>query len=402
MRILVAEDERITRASLARQLGSWDHQVTLAEDGAAAWEIYQSAQFDLVITDWEMPRMSGIELVRRIRQANRPEYDYIIMLTSRSDKSDVVEGIEAGADDFVSKPFDREELRVRLLAGERIVRLERTLSQQNNQLRAAGDKMRRDLDAAAEVQRAMLPRQNIVTEHIRTAWVYEPTEELAGDALGLHLIDDRYLVAYVVDVSGHGVPAALLSVTAMHYLEPVPESSSLLRDPSHSSGLGTTQLPGRVATELNRCFGAGSSDGRFLTMILCVLDTSTGLLHIASAGHPQPLILRGQAEVPVPNVGGPPLAILDLFDYEDFRVQLTPGDRVYLLSDGIVEQCEPTGKDQFGEDRLAHLLKEHAADTIDNAVVHVIEALAAWAGERRFTDDVSLVALEWSGSCGSR
>src|SRR5688572_13576891 len=145
MRILIAEDERITRASLARQLQSWGHDVTAAEDGEQAWERFLGAEFDIVITDWEMPRLSGVELVRRIRGAAGAVYTYVIILTSRSDKSDIVSGIEAGADDFVSKPFDREELRVRLLAGERIIRLERALNQQNHDLREANERIREGL-----------------------------------------------------------------------------------------------------------------------------------------------------------------------------------------------------------------------------------------------------------------
>ncbi len=138
MRILIAEDDRITRASLARQLGNWGHAVTAAEDGQLAWERFQTGGFDIVITDWEMPRLTGVEFVQRIRQAAASTYVYVIMLTSRSDKSDIVRGIETGADDFVSKPFDREELRVRLLAGERIVTLERKLSQRTNPPWTAG------------------------------------------------------------------------------------------------------------------------------------------------------------------------------------------------------------------------------------------------------------------------
>src|SRR5580765_4834708 len=117
MRILVAEDERITRMTLARQLQAWGHEVVAAEDGQQAWEQFEAGpEFDIVLTDWEMPRVSGVEFVRRIRGAARSAYTYLIILTRRSDKTDVVNGIEAGADDFVCKPFDREELRVRLLA----------------------------------------------------------------------------------------------------------------------------------------------------------------------------------------------------------------------------------------------------------------------------------------------
>ena len=117
MRILIAEDERITRMTLTRQLQTWGHEVTAAQDGEQAWNKLGAGEFDIVITDWEMPRLSGPELVRRIRVVQEALYTYVVILTSRRDKSDIVNGIEAGADDYVSKPFDREELSVRLLAG---------------------------------------------------------------------------------------------------------------------------------------------------------------------------------------------------------------------------------------------------------------------------------------------
>src|SRR5207253_1878963 len=100
------------------------------------------------------------------------------------------------------------------------------------------------------------------------------------------------LVSYVADVSGHGVPAALLAVAAMHFLSPVPESTSLLRDTSLDGSpdgrLGTVKRPARVASDLNHRFCAGDNDGRFLTMILAILDTVEGRLHLTSAGHPPP------------------------------------------------------------------------------------------------------------------
>lgn len=404
MRILVAEDERITRVSLVRQLESWGHSVAAVEDGQAAWEQFQSSTFDLVLTDWEMPRLSGVELIQQIRQGTGGKFVYIIMLTGRSDKADLVRGIEAGADDFVAKPFDRQELRVRVLAGDRIVRLERTLSAQNDELRAAGQRMRHDLDAASRVQRSMLPQHNVITPHVRTAWRYVPTDELAGDAIGIHLIEDRYLVSYVVDVSGHGVPAALLAVTAMHQLAPQPAATSLLRDMAGSAGaIGrTVQNPSRVAWQMNRRFRAADNDGRFLTMILCILDTHAGRLHFTSAGHPPPLLLRGNALVALPEAGGLPLAIIDDSDYEQGVVDLQPGDRVYLFSDGIVEEMRPSDGEEFRVERLAPLLAEMSAQAADDVVAKVVDALADWAGARSFKDDVSLVLIEWLGPRGSQ
>jgi sigma-B regulation protein RsbU (phosphoserine phosphatase) len=399
MRILIAEDERITRATLARQLKSWGHEVTAAEDGQQAWENFEAAEFDIVITDWEMPRLSGVELVGRIRGVPRAAYTYVIILTSRSDKSDVVAGIEVGADDFVSKPFDREELRVRLLAGERIVNLERALHRQNAELRDANDRIKSGLQAAARVQQSMLPKQNIITPRVRTAWKYVPTDELAGDAIGLHLIDDRFVIAYVLDVSGHGVPAALLAVSAMHSMEPTNPVASLLRVANGTGGeLGTVQRPARVAAELNQRFRAGENDGRYLTMILAVLDTHTGRVHLASAGHPVPFILRGGESVPVPDVGGFPIAIVDGAEYEEIVVQLNPGDRLCLFSDGLIEQFDPAGNEQFGNDRILNSLASRNAIPAEKAVSEVVKDLAAWAGSECFMDDLSLVIVEWLGS----
>jgi phosphoserine phosphatase RsbU/P len=404
MRILIADDEAITRTILARQLRACGQEVTAAEDGQQAWELLEgNAEFDIVITDWEMPRVSGVELVKRIRQSTRSAYTYVILLTSRSEKADVVNGIEAGADDFLSKPFDRDELRVRLLAGERIVRLERTLSRQNAELREANERVHTGLRAAARVQQSMLPRQNVVTPRVCTAWACVPTDELAGDAIGLHLIDERYVVAYVLDVSGHGVPAALLSVSAMHALEPEPAHLSIMRNPARAEGdgvggeLGTVQRPARIASELNRRFRAGENDDRYLTVVLCVLDTFDGRLHFSSAGHPPPALLRAGKVLAVPDVGGFPIAMFDDAEYRDGVVQLEPGDRLCLFSDGILEQTERSDQEQFGRARFEHALTSRGDVPAARLVAGVIDDLTAWAGSPRFADDVSLVVVDWGG-----
>jgi sigma-B regulation protein RsbU (phosphoserine phosphatase) len=396
MRILVADDERITRASLARQLQAWGHSVEVAEDGEKAWALYGAGEFDLVLTDWEMPVLSGVELITRIRSVPRSGYVYLMLLTSRSDKADLVRGIEAGADDFLSKPFDRDELRVRLLAGERVVRLERTLSAQNQELRAAGERMRNDLQAAARVQRAMLPRRNIQTPRVRAAWTYAPTDELAGDALGMHLIEDRYLVAYVLDVCGHGVPAALLAVTAMHALAPGGEGASLLRAPGERGGAGAVRRPSSIVTELNRRFCASDNDGRFLTLLLCTLDTHEGELRFARAGHPLPIVLRGGDILPVSDEGGMPIGLVDSEEYGEVSLRLEAGDKAVLLSDGFLEQLNADGE-SYGEERFRSLLTSHAGLPGEQLVTRAVDSLAQWAGGPRFADDMSLLVVEWLG-----
>jgi signal transduction histidine kinase len=137
MNVLIAEDDRVSRLLLQSHLEKWGHDVTAAGRGDEAWRLFEAGSYPLVITDWMMPALDGPELIRRIRADPRPGYVYIILLTARTQKQDVVGGMEAGADDFVSKPFDREELRVRLRAGERIIQLEQTLAAQNQALREA-------------------------------------------------------------------------------------------------------------------------------------------------------------------------------------------------------------------------------------------------------------------------
>lgn len=130
MRILIADDDPVSRRVLIGYLQKWEHDVVAAADGEEAWRLFEAEDFPLVISDWMMPGLDGPELIRRIRASDRPGYAYTILLTGRNQKEDLVEGMDAGADDFVTKPFDRDELRVRLRAGERIVRLERALAEQ--------------------------------------------------------------------------------------------------------------------------------------------------------------------------------------------------------------------------------------------------------------------------------
>lgn len=137
MKVLIADDEPLARRVLQNYLQKWGHEVVAATNGAEAWRLFEQGEFAIVITDWMMPEVDGLELIRRIRAATRPGYVYTILVTARSQKEDVVEGMESGADDFVSKPFDRDELQVRLRAGERILRLEQALAEQNKALREA-------------------------------------------------------------------------------------------------------------------------------------------------------------------------------------------------------------------------------------------------------------------------
>jgi len=172
MKILIAEDDAVTRRLLQSYLQKWGHEVVAASNGLEAWQLFEAGHYPIVMSDWMMPELSGLELIRRIRAAPREGYVYVILVTARAQKEDLVEGMDAGADDFVTKPFDRDELRVRLREGERIVRLEQSLAEQNQALREAEKALSQREQVALLGQRAADVIQEItrplalVTDHL--------------------------------------------------------------------------------------------------------------------------------------------------------------------------------------------------------------------------------------------
>ena len=134
LRVLIAEDEPISCLMLERAVRQSGHDCQAATNGAEAWELFQAAEFDVIITDWMMPLLDGLELCQRVRAQPKATYTYLILLTSLSDKDHLVQGMEAGADDYLAKPFDPEELRARLIAAARVTALHRQLAEQNTKL----------------------------------------------------------------------------------------------------------------------------------------------------------------------------------------------------------------------------------------------------------------------------
>ncbi len=134
MKILVAEDDLVSRRLLKKMLEDWGHEVLAAEDGESAWSLFKKTDVKMVIADWLMPGMDGVNLCRKIRSSDRAGYVYFILLTGKDTKEDLIEGFNAGADDYVVKPLDRDEFLVRLRTGERILKLESELTGKNEEL----------------------------------------------------------------------------------------------------------------------------------------------------------------------------------------------------------------------------------------------------------------------------
>ena len=127
MRILLADDDLLTLRLLEKHIQSWGHHVYSARNGLDAWDIVNSEDFDFVITDWNMPGMDGLELCQRIRNSSFPGYIYLIVVSAKDSSQDIITGLRGGIDDYITKPFDFDELRARIEIGVRIVKLEREL-----------------------------------------------------------------------------------------------------------------------------------------------------------------------------------------------------------------------------------------------------------------------------------
>jgi|SRR6516165_3330286 sigma-B regulation protein RsbU (phosphoserine phosphatase) len=400
MKVLIAEDDPISRQVLQNYLEKWGHEVIAAENGAEAWRLFQSTDIHIVISDWMMPEMNGLELVFRIRSFQGPIYVYIIMLTAKTRKEDIVRGMEAGADDVLAKPFDREELRVRVRAAERIVRLEQDLAGRNAELQkanaqigAANIRMKHDLEAAAKIQKALLPTTLPAFQGARFAWAFHPCEELAGDNLGIVKLDDTHVALYVLDVSGHGLAAALLSVSVRHSLSPLPSSTSLLRQPIPGQSAYQLMSPAQVADQLNRRFPMDTAIGQFFTLQYGVLNLQRRQFRFVSAGQPGPLHLGRNGNSAILTTPGYPIGILREPAYEEEVLTLTPGDRLYLYSDGIVEASNAKNE-QFGTKRLLDALRQSRQVSLQASLDNLIVSLEQWCGTPHLLDDVSVVAVE--------
>jgi sigma-B regulation protein RsbU (phosphoserine phosphatase) len=384
MKVLLADDDRIAVEMLKRQLEDLGYEVVCAMDGKEAMQQFQSQPFSIVISDWMMPEMDGLELLRNIRRS-ASQYVYFILLTVKDRLDELVQGMEAGADDFLTKPPDPNELRVRLAAGKRIIELERRLSDSNS-------RMQRELQAAARIQRSLLPSKSDFKRN-RFAWKYSPCYELGGDILNVISLGQHKVAFYVLDVAGKGVSAALLSVALSRLLTTATNASSIIRDRIDSSEHYRIVEPSEVLTRLNDRFCGDLVDGQFFTMMYGVLDLHTRQFTYASGGHDPALLLSGDGSVRKLGSTGPIVGILDDQIYEQITVDMKPRDRLLVYSDGITDAINSDG-DQFGIDRLIEFVRLRSVEPVQTLLDTLVKFVEDWSNPHVIQDDVSCLLAE--------
>jgi sigma-B regulation protein RsbU (phosphoserine phosphatase) len=402
LKILLVDDDPIACSILSMLLASQGHEVVEAADGQLAWEmVQQDGQdgIDFVLSDWMMPNLAGVDLCRKIRSANLDRYVYVILCTSRGEKSDLIEGMDAGADDFLTKPISPEELRVKVRAGERVLTLQqhladknRELAQTNTQLQSAHQLVEDDLKAAAWMQQRLLPQPAQRAHGLECAWRLQPCGYIAGDIFNIFALDDREIGFYLLDVCGHGVPAAMLSVTLSMMLTPEATHGSPLKRYNQDTARSEVLCPCDAVRELNRRFQ--SKDDRYFTMIYGLFDTQASTVRIAQAGHPGPILLRPGEPAGILGEGGMPVGLWPKMELDCFEIPVARGDRLILYSDGVTE-CANAQEEPFGEHRLLAYLDLCVDDPLQDLLDGVLQQLRKWHGSEEFEDDISLLAIEF-------
>ncbi len=397
MKILIADDSEDMQMLLTQYLRQWGHTVVIAQNGAEALHILEETDIQFVISDWSMPLISGEELCRTVREKmDLKRYIYIILLTAKQEKQDLVTGMEAGADDFIRKPFNKEELRVRIRAGERTLQMEKMLAEQNNQLKEAQAALRDDLEAAAQVQRNLLPNpkeQPFANAGYRFDWLYTPAAFLGGDTCNILRLDKTHAGFYMIDVAGHGIPAALKTVMLSQTLSAANGQTGLLKDDISYAPHCFIRPAAEVLYELNNLSQNETDAMHYFTMIYGVLDVETGHTVISQAGHPAAILLHSDTSMEMMDAGGVPVGMLEGMTYDESTFMLTSGDRIILYTDGVTE-CENVLGEQFTLERFQVLLREHGQKPLNDMIAAIRQALVVWRGSTGFDDDVSILVIE--------
>jgi PAS domain S-box-containing protein len=263
----------------------------------------------------------------------------------------------------------------------------------NHELREAAERLRLDLEAAARVQRSLLPESMPHSSAARFAWRFLPCERLAGDLLGITALDEERVGVYVADVSGHGVPAALLAVTLSHWLEPARGQSPLLDADQRSPAHIRITPPASVARRLSAQFPFNTRTAQYFTMVYGVLDARLRRFRFVCAGHPAPLCVPYDGEPRASHAPGFPIGLFPDSEYDEQELELSKGDRVLLFSDGLLD-VENAAAEAFGLERLLLAVDQARGLPLDAALDFVVGAAEAWSGNSRRRDDLSLVAFE--------
>ncbi len=387
MKILIADDDSIPRRLLHAALVKAGHEVVSTCDGTEAWQVLQAADAPrLVILDWLMPGMDGVEVCRRVRQRDTAPYSYLILLTSKDRKEDLIAGLEAGADDYLTKPFDPQELQVRLRTGQRVLDLQTALLTSLDQLAHAHQ---REVEIGAKIQQTLLFGQ--LPHHVegaRVAALTLPSQHVDGDFFDFFQHSAHCFDIIVGDVMGKGVPAALLGA-ALKSSFPRALSRLLI-----SSARSTLPEPEEIVMLVQREVAKQFIDlGVFATLCYARLDLGQHRLTLIDCGHTKTIHFRRHTgDCDLLQGDNMPLGFSEQEIYQQVSFPITVGDVLVFYSDGLTEARNPAGE-FFGVERLMKIIQTYHHLNPAQLIDTIREAVLVFSGAETCTDDLTCVAI---------
>ena len=401
--VLVVDDSRLQRRILSSMLNRWGFEVIEASTGAEALEMCRKSRPEFIFSDWMMPELNGPNFCRAFRKLYPNDYSYFILLTSKSEKNDIAKGLDSGADDFLTKPVNAPELRARITAGERILSMQSELQHQNALIQDTLDELK-GLYAAinSDFLEAQKRQQSLIREHERQIEPFHITQfvkstgHVGGDLVGFFEAGPSHLGVFGVDVSGHGISSALFTARVAGYFSSGSVEQNLALE-TCADGIPCQRAPEDVMADLNHQVLHDIETDLYFTMVLADLNLETGLLRFAQAGHPHPVLQSNKNTFLHLGTGGMPVGLIDDITFERTEHLMRPGDRLFIVSDGVTECPDPSGNllDQEGfEQMLRPFVHKHGQDVINDIFI----GLEAYANLTVFPDDVSIIMVEHRGA----
>ena len=344
--------------------------------------------------------MTGLEFCRAFRDMPRDTYGYFILLTSKSDKDEVALGLDAGADDFLTKPVNAAELRARIAAGARILQMERELTEKNrlitstlDELQSLYDSLDSDLIEAKKLQQSLISERYRDFGTAEVSLLLQSAGHVGGDLVGMFPISDSRIGLYGIDVSGHGISSALMTARLAGYLSSSVPEQNLALQKTRVGGFAP-RPPAEAIAMLNRVIMSEMETEHYFTIALADVDLQSGQVIIAQAGHPYPALQRATGAVEFIGQGGLPVGLIDAAEFQQFEVTMAPGDRLLIHSDGVTE-CATRDGTLLDEDGLSRILRDLRQTRGRAFLESLIWRLSDFAGDADFQDDISAVLLEF-------
>jgi sigma-B regulation protein RsbU (phosphoserine phosphatase) len=377
LKILVIDDDLVMQMILKNILQAQGYEVFVAQNGTEGIALAQKHHPALVLCDWMMPDIDGLEVCRQVKLEQNVYSSIFILLTSKAAIEDKVKALDHGADDFLSKPIDKSELIASVRAGLRIYQLNQDLQVQKQLLEA-------ELTEASDYIKSLLPTSLEGSVNISAEFI--PSTQLSGDCYDFYWLDHDHLVVYLIDTSGHGVGAALLAISILNLLR------------SQSFGKDKLYKPDEIMAELNRAFQMSRHNGRYFTMWYGVFKRSQRKLTYASAGHPNGLlIIDGQGTNPeikkLPSLDIP-IGFFPDMEYSCAEVSIPLNSKLYIFSDGVFEVMQENEK-VWGMPKFINFLTENFLETEAVNANSILEEIRRESPSAKFDDDVSLLQIHF-------